>query len=320
MKTGPDKKENELIYDLTETLRNIFGFRSLDINSTADGKDLQLAIDRKSYLLSELGSGLAQFVVVLGTAAAKRPGIILIDEPEMNLHPALQVEFLSALATLSTKGVLFATHSLGLAKSTSQNILTVLREGGHTRLRPFEATSNLAEFLGEMSFLGHKEIGFDSVLLVEGITDALVVRQFLRKLKKDGRVLILPLGGSALINGNIGTELNEIQRISPKLNALIDSEKSSEGAALPRPRREFLKLCEELNIHCHILERRAIENYLSSRAIAEEKGAKYRALRPFELLKDVENGWAKSDSWRIARRMDASDLDRTDLGPFLHSL
>jgi predicted ATP-dependent endonuclease of OLD family len=36
--------------------------------------------------------------MVLGNVAMKKPEILFFDEPELNLHPALQTKFLTALA------------------------------------------------------------------------------------------------------------------------------------------------------------------------------------------------------------------------------
>jgi len=51
---------------------------------------------------------------VLGNAALKKPSFILIDEPEISLHPSLQLKFLMKLAGYASEGVVFATHNIGL--------------------------------------------------------------------------------------------------------------------------------------------------------------------------------------------------------------
>jgi hypothetical protein len=59
---------------------------------------------------------------------------------------------------------------------------------------------------------------------------------------------------------------------------------------------------------------------LTDRAVKTIMGVKYRALSPYESLKNTNPCWSKSDNWRIARMMRMDDLDSTDLGPFLDSL
>ena len=112
LKTGYQKKQSEATYKLTDDIRRIFGFESLDINASDDGQNLQLMIDGKTYKQTEIGSGLIQFILVLVNAAIRSPSYILIDEPELNLHPSLQVDFLTTLASYAQYGVLFATHEI----------------------------------------------------------------------------------------------------------------------------------------------------------------------------------------------------------------
>jgi energy-coupling factor transporter ATP-binding protein EcfA2 len=108
-KTGANRSLNKTIQNVTETLRQIFGFKSLEINASSDRKTLQVAIDTRPYRLEELGSGLAEFIVVFANAAIRRPEIILIDEPELHLHPSLQSDFVLSLASYAKSGLVFAT-------------------------------------------------------------------------------------------------------------------------------------------------------------------------------------------------------------------
>jgi len=123
-----------------------------------------------------------------------------------------------------------------------------------------------------------------------------------------------------MINAGREAELAEMTRISNDIRVLIDSERDVAGAALSPDRRAFITSCEALKIRHHVLVRRAMENYLSDRAVKHVKGASYRALHPFEKLKDVSPVWGKQENWRIAHEMELDELHGTDLGEFLNSL
>jgi len=157
-------------------------------------------------------------------------------------------------------------------------------------------------------------------LLVEGPKEVKTVQQLLRKYNKDHKVVLLPLGGSSFINAKSEPELQEIKRITENIFSLIDSEREAAGAPLQPERQAFLDTCQKVGINCHVLERRAIENYLSDRALKIIKGDKYRALEPYEKLEDVSPSWGKQENWRIAREMTQEELDSTDLGMFLNNL
>ena len=320
-KTGNNKKSNEAIYKLTNDIKHIFGYDGLEINPSEDNQSLQIFINGKSYKLSELGSGLTQFILVLANAAIKQPTYIIIDEPELNLHPSLQLDFLTTLGSYAHEGILFSTHNIGLARASADWIYSVHKiDEGKSEIIKFETLENLSEFLGELSFSGYKDIGFDKILLVEGTTDLKSIQQFLRLYRKDHQIVLLPLGGKSLIRGSSEAELQEIKRLTNNVFALIDSERSAPEVPIEPKRKKFSDMCEIIGITCHTLERRAIENYFTDVAIKIVKGDKYQALNHYQILTDISPAWSKTENWRIAREMTRKDLDSTDLGDFLESL
>jgi hypothetical protein len=321
LKAGDDRTANEVAYTVTRDIERIFGFSSLDINKAPGGRTLQLFLDGRSYRLPELGSGLAQFIAVLAQVARRQPAFVLIDEPELNLHPTLQIDFLLTLASYATHGVLFSTQSLGLARASADQIYSVRRvEGRVSEVSEYESTSNLAEFAGELSFAGYRELGVEQILLVEGPSDLRSVQQFLRLFHKDHSIVLIHLGGASSINPGAVPELLEMKRLSGSVNALIDSERTGAREALSPDREGFRRACETAGVRCHTLKRRALENYFTDQAVRNVKGPAYRALRPYERLSDVTPAWSKRENWRIARQMTRSELATTDLGKFLASL
>ncbi len=322
-KTNSPKRLQEKAYQVQEDLAKIFNYKKLEINASPNGERLHFIINGKSYKNSELGSGLTQFFLVLATAALRDPlpSFILIDEPEINLHPSLQLDFLTRLTSYASHGILFATHSIGLARSSSERIYSVRRNADDlSEVADYNSTPRLAELLGELSFAGYKELGFDKILLVEGPTEVKTIQQFLRLYKIDHQIVLLPMGGFQMINADAEVQLEEIKRISENVFALIDSERSAQGEELEPKRAAFKELCDNARIRCHVLEHRAIENYFPEDAIKKVKGDDYHALEAYEQFKSHCPKWAKSENWQIAREMVPEDLDNTDLGEFLKSL
>ena len=321
LKAGGSKKQISAALRLTQDIKTVFRFRNLEINAGSDNRTLQVIIDEKPYGLEELGSGLAQFIVILSNIAAKKPSWVLIDEPELNLHPTLQLDFLTTLASYASEGILFSTQSIGLARTCADRIYSVrLDDEGRSEISDFETTPRLSEFLGELSFSGYRELSCNQILLVEGSTDVKTIQQLLRHINKDHQIVLLSLAGSDLIKAASETELQEIKRITDNIYALIDSERDAPGVPLSTDRQAFLETCHKLDIKCLVLERRAVENYLSDRAVKVAKGEKYRSLKPYENLSDASPSWGKQENWRIAREMTHEELDQTDLGKFLDDL
>ena len=320
-KTGQNRQQNRMALAVESELQQIFGLQSLQINAAPGDQTLQIIANGEPYQLAEQGAGLAQFIVVLAFIATRRPPYVFIDEPEQNLHPSLQLDFLTTLAKYTTHGVVFATHSIGLARAVAHEIYSVRRLTDESReVRPLSATRNYGEFLGELSLSGYEELGFKQVLLVEGTTEVPTVQRWLRLYGIEHQVVLVPLGGASLINGRSEHALGEIKRITTQVAVLIDSERAEAEAPLSSDRQQFVEKCETLGFSVHVLERRALENYLTDAAIKKVKGDKYSSLEAYELLKHRQPAWGKNENWRIAAAMSRTDLDRTDLGAFLASL
>ena len=277
--TGTNDFQKRMTNRITQDIRDIFGFSQLQILASEDASTLQLFINGNPYRLGVVGSGLTQFILTLANAATSPAEFVLIDEPELNLHPSLQVAFLAALGRYANTGVVFATHSIGLARTTAQSIYSFQKVAeGRSEVHLYEATPRLAELLGEMSFSAYRELGYEKLLLVEGPSEVKTIRQFLRWYGKDHSVVPLPLGGSSLINAHSSDELEEVKRLCDQVFALIDSECLDADATVAPDRQAFRDNCRALGIDCHVLERRATENYLADAAVKAVKGDKYRGL------------------------------------------
>ena len=157
-------------------------------------------------------------------------------------------------------------------------------------------------------------------MLIEGRTDLKALRRFLHLYGKDHKIALLPLDGARMINGGSGDQLEEIKRIADAVVAIIDSERATAGAPLSPDRQAFVELCAAAGIKCHVLQRRALENYFPEQAIKAGIGESFHALGLYDSFGDTQPGWSKADNWRAAHHVTKEELDATDLGPFLQSL
>lgn len=319
-KTSGIKAQTHAIAKVTEDIRALFEFKQLEINSSDKLKTLVLSIDNETYRLAELGSGLAQFIIVLGNLATTKPPLVLIDEPETNLHPSLQIDFLLTLAQYASYGCIFSTHSVGLARSVAEKIYSIQRGPQGPLLKAFEQTTNYLQFLGELSFSAFKEMGHETLLLVEGVNDVKALQQLLRLVKKEHTTVILPLGGNQLASGGREAELHEMTRLSNRILAFVDSERAQEGAEPDKQRLAFAETCKKIGIEVCITKRRALENYFSDRAVKIAFGQSFSALPPYQALREAANGWRKADNWKVARQMTLEELSGTDLGEFIERI
>lgn len=162
------------------------------------------------------------------------------------------------------------------------------------------------------------QLAFNTILLVEGPTDVTTFQQFLGIYKKDHKIVILPLGRKSLIAPTSEPQLAELRRISDQILAIVDSQKASADAPVEAAILGFQAVCGNLGIKCHVLERRATENYFPDTAIKRAcKDDRLSSLGHYEEFAGVLPRWHKRENWRIAREMTKGDVDATDLGPIL---
>jgi len=313
--------QRQTIQALTQQIRNLIGVREFEIN--ASNGQFNVVVEQIPLDLTEMGAGISLLTATLMNVALSRPSILLIDEPELGLHPALQVLFVNLLASY-TSMVMFSTHSIGLARATVDGAIYSFRlKDGRTEVAPLAATQNYSQFLAELGTADYSRLGFDRLLLVEGVNEVRSAGALLRALGVQKRILILPLGGSALINGNRQEELDEFSRIADRgdIFVLIDSEVEAEGAPLSPDRQHFLAVCEDLGYSAMATKRRAVENYFTERAVKAAFGQNASAIGPYDNPKTVSgHGWTKNTAYKIAEEIQPGEIEATDLGEFLLAL
>jgi energy-coupling factor transporter ATP-binding protein EcfA2 len=308
---------------LEERIRGAFGLSRFEIRTNAGRTMLQVLVDDQTYLLNEVGTGLAQYILVGANLLIGPCSYALIDEPESNLHPGIQGDFLEMIEEYTEKCVIFASHSLGLASTFASDAYQTERlADGTTRLRPLDRNSFRSPSMRALLYSGFIDVGADIVVFVEGPHDVNVIRAFLRILGKRHSGAVLPVYGDSTIAHRPGEYLDELIKVIPAshLMYIIDSERDAKGSPVAPEREAFRLECERRAVRCLLTERRAIENYLTERAIKKVKGDSHRALAPYELLdKSASDLWGKAENGLIAAEMTVDEILATDLGRYLNN-
>ncbi len=262
-----------------------------------------------------MGNGISHFVSLLANVPSRGNPLILIDEPEIGIHASLQVEMMSLLSKHANGPVIFATHSIGLARSVADEIISFSMKDGVSISSSFERSPSFLETLGEMSFSAWREIGCDGVLFVEGPSEIKVFSEWLRLLGLHRKWAILSLGGSETIHAAGAEAIKQVLSIHPNVAVVIDSERDAEDSQIEKKRAAFVDACEAAEIPCLATERRATENYFTQEAIRTAINPNGRSLAPFEKL--GAHGWGKREGVKISAKMTAEELQTTDVGRFL---
>jgi hypothetical protein len=237
------------------------------------------------------------------------------------LHPQLQRSIVDFVKEVSTAGVVFTTHSVGLARATAEYLYTVSR-GADTfpTIKEFVTTPRPAEFLGEMSFASYQELGASKILFVEGKTDVGPLQHWIRQLGLEHEVVVFSIAGDDGIF-RLSTELPEYMRLCQNISVIIDRETASDADPIPPRRQELKETCERYGARCLILEKRAIENYFPTHAVEAVFGPGIEPLGRYESPGDKWPSHSKTKhNVSLAAATHVGELAGTDLHFFLQSL
>ena len=241
--------------------------------------------------------------------------LMLIEEPEIHLHPEIQKKFLYFIKTIKSKQFILSTHSnIFLDPSIVDKIFYVY----FTNNTMISDETSKSEILYNIGYSVADNLVADLVVLTEGPTDIPVLNAILdwMGLKEKYNVRFWPLGGDimAQLDLSIFTERNNVF-------ALIDSDP---GSSVVRTR--FERNCREHGILCHRLERYSLENYFTIDAIRSAVPnipEKITEILPDKNINEqigCEDLNIKSKNSKIIKFMSLDDIENTDLFLFFNEI
>lgn len=187
--------------DFSNTLENYF--KEIEINE--DLFFLNIYADQKARSMKRIGEGFKRLFVILYYIFHPQYSIILIDEPEIHLHPSIIKRFLWVLENKKeNKQIFFTTHHPAFIQAKNLvNIWRVVRnELRSTAVYGFyEKDINLNRFVQEINDENSSMLFADKVLLVEGVSDAIFMREMIRRFyKKDKDISVVYTSGKGAID------------------------------------------------------------------------------------------------------------------------
>jgi len=169
---------------LRETLGISFGIRFVTDQKCV----LEFGKNSQKLQLNELSVGERSIIQIILTAVGHdlKSGLLLLDEPELHLHPQIQSNVLNLISDLAAEydlQIILATHSPSfITERTISNVYRFYLDGDVTKIIRPALTPNQKVLLRVLELSNATKIFFArKVLLVEGESDEYFMRFFLKK-------------------------------------------------------------------------------------------------------------------------------------------
>lgn len=175
---------------LTKALQEVgYDWRMVEINAQRNEYDVRLSKQGTHFMAGNASSGEKELLTYLFAIYALnvRDALIVIDEPELHLHPRWQVTLLNLFARLAEETgnqFLMATHSPAFISPASvQYVSRVYSDNQRSRIARLDS-DELPEkkhlFSMVNSFNNERIFFTDKVILVEGISDRIFFEALLK--------------------------------------------------------------------------------------------------------------------------------------------
>ncbi len=214
------------------------------------------------------GTGLKHFLDILVKVTLSGASIVLLDEPELGLHPDLQrrfFEYLQRLAEEKDLQIFLGTHSQVILNYTEFiNFFRIKNDSGNRTINHV-ASEAIQTVLSDLGIRPSDVFNQDICLMVEGASEIIFFEHVIRELYSDefekiGFGIIQYGGGAAdgIIKGSIS-----VSNIVPAQSYIywIRDRDAQPDANPSTSSNQFKRKIEEDGYECHIWNKREIEYY-----------------------------------------------------------
>lgn len=262
--------------DIQEPVETLLG---VQIDAFASGTETQYQrrrilmpseaeLDVDNFLVAVNGSGIKEALRVILDVEFEKPDILLVEEPEIHLHPALETSMMRYLKKLSAYCQVFlTTHSTNFLDTAEMKNVYLVSKATSTQVQHINLEEAEVQVPKELGLRLSSLFMFDRLVFVEGESDESILREWALTTKvnfSQFNVGFVPMEGvHNFAHYAQEKTLNLLSKRQVKILFLIDRDE--------REDTEITRLQERCgdNAKLTVLSRREIENYLiCPRAIA----------------------------------------------------
>ncbi|WP_409183708.1 AAA family ATPase [Amycolatopsis sp. VS8301801F10] len=233
--------------------------RPMGSRRIANLPDAELDVD--DFLVQANGSGIREALRLVLDLEFQQPDLLLVEEPEVHLHPALEVAMMRYLKGVSySTQVFLTTHSTNFLDTGDLRNIYMVQKGVNTQVKRLNVDDVDIEVSKELGIRLSSVFMFDRLIFVEGVSDELVLRAFAHTLGINlgqANVGFVVMGGARNFTHYAAqATLSFLGKRQVKSFFVIDRDEKQEV--------QIDRLVAQLEgqAELHVLTRREIENYL----------------------------------------------------------
>ncbi|MEH1974041.1 MAG: AAA family ATPase [Nostoc sp.] len=260
---------NEILKNIQETVAALLGVHIDAFESSPSSPTSQASaeMDVDNFLVEVNGSGIKEALRLLLDVEFEHSDILLVEEPEIHLHPAIETSMMRYLKRISSDCQVFlTTHSTNFLDTAEMNNVYLVTKPNSTQIQQLDVGEAEAKIPQELGIRLSSLFMFDRLIFVEGQSDEDAIREWASVLGinlSQANVGFIHMGGARNF-AHFATEatLEFLTKRQVKMWFLIDRDEKEDY--------EIIKMQKMLgnNAKIKVLKKREIENYLiCSRAI-----------------------------------------------------
>lgn len=251
-----------------------------ELHVPAEGDQIEVTINGRTLEVPELGAGIEQTIYLALRCTQAQESLLLIEEPEIHLHPHLLLQLVRYLIDSTSNQYVVTTHSAALIDHPTARLFSVTMSGGESTLSAISSASHRYETVYSLGYRPSDLVHANCVIWVEGPSDRMYLNWWLQCVGSDVvegiDYQVMIYGGRLLSNlttidnePGFADDLIELQQLNRSLGVLMDSDRKASGEEINVTKT---RIAEELSVGgglVWITEGREIENYLPKDLLVE---------------------------------------------------
>ena len=281
----------DVLQAIQEQVAELLGVRidafSSDKQPTRTTQQIPAELDVDDFLVQVNGSGIREALRLILDYEFVRPDVLLVEEPEVHLHPALEIAMMQYLRRISAGCQIFlTTHSTNFLDIADLRNVYLVKRDPSTYVQLLDVEEAEEAIPQELGIRLSSLFMYDRLVFVEGPSDEQILRTFAStlgiNLSRTGVGFVTTGGARNFTHYANATTLSFLSKRRVKLYFILDRDERD----LP----EIDKLRAQLGDlgELKVLGRRELENYLLNAAALSRYIAEKGSVSPPPELRDIE--------------------------------